>query len=310
VTQIAFDKTGTLTHGRPELVSIDVVVDEDKQSVLALAAALESGTTHPIGRGIIHAASGLELPDVLDIEVKQGQGIVGRVGTTPVQVGRSSLFSTIPVELAEVYEQGSETGRTVVMVGRDGTAVGALSLVDTVRPVSRSVIGQIRDLGLKPLLLSGDSATVASRIGTEVSIDDVRAELLPADKSWLVMEMDRESPMAMVGDGINDAPALAAARVGIAMGAGGSAAAIEAADVALMSDDLTRLPESVLLARSTRTIIQQNITFALVAKLAFLILTVGGYTSLWLAVLADVGASVLVTLNALRLMHDSSDTQR
>jgi Zn2+/Cd2+-exporting ATPase len=126
---------------------------------------------------------------------------------------------------------------------------------------------------------------------------------LPAEKARLIAEADRLIPTAMVGDGINDAPALAAARVGIAMGAGGSAAAIEAADVALMSDDLTQLPRSIKLARSTRSIIQQNIAFALALKLAFLALTATGYTSLWMAVVADVGASLLVTLNALRLMH-------
>ena len=201
--------------------------------------------------------------------------------------------------------RGNEAGQTVVLLGRDGVAQGAISVADTVRPISRSVIGQIRSLGIQPLLLSGDTAAVAARIGNEVGISDVRAGLLPADKSRQITELDRESPVAMVGDGINDAPALAAARVGIAMGAGGSAAAIEAADVALMSDDLTQIPRAITLARSTRSIILQNITFALVAKLAFLILTVGGFTSLWLAVLADVGASLLVTLNALRLMRES-----
>jgi Cd2+/Zn2+-exporting ATPase len=202
-----------------------------------------------------------------------------------------------------VISRGEVLGQTVVLVGADRVAHGALTLADTVRPVSRNVIAAIRALGIRPFLLSGDSGAVAARIGDEVGISDVRAGLLPADKSRLITESDRESPVAMVGDGINDAPALAAARVGIAMGAGGSAAAIEAADVALMGDDLTQLPRAIVLARSTRSIILQNIAFALFAKLAFLVLTVGGYTSLWLAVLADVGASLLVTLNALRLLR-------
>jgi Cd2+/Zn2+-exporting ATPase len=182
-------------------------------------------------------------------------------------------------------------------------AEGAITVADSIRPVSPSVISAIESLGVRPMLLSGDVPSVAERIGAEVGIQDVRSELLPADKARLVAEADRAEPFAMVGDGINDAPALAAARVGIAMGAGGSAAAIEAADIALMSDDLTQLPRSVELARSTRSIIQQNIAFALASKLAFLGLTGAGYTSLWMAVLADVGASLLVTLNALRLMR-------
>jgi Cd2+/Zn2+-exporting ATPase len=158
------------------------------------------------------------------------------------------------------------------------------------------------------MLLSGDVTAVANRIGAETGISDVRAELLPADKASFIAEANRTTPTAMVGDGINDAPALAAARVGIAMGAGGSAAAIEAADVALMGDDLTALPRSITLARSTRAIILQNIAFALAMKLGFLVLTVSGFTSLWLAVVADVGASLLVTLNALRLMRGQDKT--
>ena len=151
------------------------------------------------------------------------------------------------------------------------------------------------------LIVVGASGLV---IGRQAGIDDIRAGLMPADKARLISEADRQSPVAMIGDGINDAPALAAARVGIAMGAGGSAVAIEAADIALMGDDLAQLPRSIALARSTRRIIQQNIAFALASKVIFLGLTVGGYTSLWLAVVADVGASLLVTLNALRLLRE------
>jgi Zn2+/Cd2+-exporting ATPase len=310
VRQIAFDKTGTLTHGRPDVVAIDTIPGESADFLLALAAALETGTTHPIGRGIVRAGEGLTLPGVRDIEARQGIGVVGHLGGIPVQVGRADLFSEIPDALRDVIEQGDKTGQTVVLVGRSGVALGVLTVADTVRPVSRGVIGQIHDLGVRPFLLSGDSNAVASRIAAEVGISDVRAGLMPADKSRLVTESDLISPVAMVGDGINDAPALAAARVGIAMGAGGSAAAIEAADVALMSDDLTQLPRAIVLARSTRSIILQNIAFALVAKLAFLVLTVGGYTSLWLAVLADVGASLVVTLNALRLLRENEPAIR
>ena len=268
-----------------------------------MAASLEQGTTHPIGRGIVRAAVGLALPAVEDVEVRQGAGVIGSIGLDNAQVGNRSLFDLVPASLAEVIERGVEQGQTVVLVGRNGIADGAITVADSIRPVSSLVVGALESLGLRPLLLSGDIPAVANRIGADVGISDVRAGLLPADKARLIAEADRLLPTAMVGDGINDAPALAAARVGIAMGAGGSAAAIEAADVALMSDDLTQLPRSIKLARSTRSIIQQNIAFALASKVAFLALTTAGYTSLWMAVVADVGASLLVTLNALRLMR-------
>jgi Cd2+/Zn2+-exporting ATPase len=308
VKRIAFDKTGTLTHGRPEVVSVEGAGDRGRNELLALAAALEHGTTHPIGRGIVRAAAGLPLPDVADVVVRQGAGITGSLGPDTVQVGNRSLFESVPGAFLSAIERGIEQGQTVVLVGRNRVAEGAITVADSIRPVSPSVISAIKSLGLRPLLLSGDVPQVADRIGTEVGIADVRSELLPGDKARLIAEADRAEPIAMVGDGVNDAPALAAARVGIAMGAGGSAAAIEAADVALMSDDLTQLPRSIELARSTRAIIQQNIAFALASKLAFLALTAAGYTSLWMAVVADVGASLLVTLNALRLMR--GDEQR
>src|SRR6478672_3546583 len=308
VRQIAFDKTGTLTHGRPEVVAVDSVNGLNRDEVLALAAALEHGTTHPIGRGIVRAADGVPLPSVSNLQVRAGRGIVGQVGPGSVQVGSPALFDVVPGELGRRVDEGRKRGQTVVLVGRNGHAEAAITVADSIRPISPAVIASIQSLGIHPMLLSGDVATIADRIGAETGISDVRADLLPADKARLIADADRVTPTAMVGDGINDAPALAAARVGIAMGAGGSAAAIEAADVALMGDDLTALPRAIKLARSTRSIILQNIAFALATKLGFLALTVGGYTSLWLAVVADVGASLLVTLNALRLMHGQDKT--
>jgi Cd2+/Zn2+-exporting ATPase len=308
VKQIAFDKTGTLTHGRPEVVAVSSVNGLDRDEVLALAAALEHGTTHPIGRGIVRAADGLPRPAVANLQVRAGRGIVGQVGADTVEVGSTALFEDIPAELGRRIDDGRALGQSVVLVGRNGVAEAAITVADSIRPISPAVISLIESLGLHPMLLSGDVAAVANRIGAETGISDVRADLLPADKASFIAEANRTTPTAMVGDGINDAPALAAARVGIAMGAGGSAAAIEAADVALMGDDLTALPRSITLARSTRSIILQNIAFALAMKLGFLVLTVSGFTSLWLAVVADVGASLLVTLNALRLMRGQDKT--
>jgi Cd2+/Zn2+-exporting ATPase len=298
VKQIAFDKTGTLTHGRPEVVSVHAFDGYSQEDILSLAAALERGATHPIGRGIASAAANLPLPDVRGIEVRPGLGVAGWIDSAAVQIGSAGLFAEAPDATTELLP-----GQSTVYVGRDGMVVGSITLADSIRPISAGVVASLRREGVEPVLLSGDSAAVALDIGARVGIDEVHGALLPEDKARIVAGLEQRSPVAMVGDGINDGPALAAATVGIAMGAGGSAVAIEAADVALMSDDLAQLPGSIRLARATRAVVLQNIAFALASKIAFLALTVGGYTSLWLAVAADVGASLVVTLNALRLMR-------
>jgi Cd2+/Zn2+-exporting ATPase len=298
VKRIAFDKTGTLTHGRPEVEAIQASPGVSRDDVLSLAAALERGATHPIGRGILTAAEHLEIPEARDVEVRPGLGVIGTVHDVATRVGNARMFDGI-TEPAAV--DGS--GKTTVHVGRDGSVIGAITLADSVRPISAGVVSELRGLGVEPVMLSGDSADVARKIGAQVGIEQVYGGLLPDGKGTVIAELEREAPVAMVGDGINDGPALARASVGIAMGAGGSAVAIEAADIALMRDDLTQLPEAFRLARETRAVVIQNIAFALASKIAFLALTVGGYTSLWLAVAADVGASLVVTLNALRLMR-------
>jgi Cd2+/Zn2+-exporting ATPase len=298
VKRIAFDKTGTLTHGRPEVEAIQASPGVSRDDVLTLAAALERGATHPIGRGVLTAAEHLEIPEARDVEVRPGLGVIGTVHDVAMQVGNVRMFDGIPDLAAEDC-----SGKMTVHVGRDGSVIGSITLADSVRPISAGVVSELRGLGVEPVMLSGDSTDVARTIGAQVGIEQVYGGLLPDGKVTVIAELEREAPVAMVGDGINDGPALARASVGIAMGAGGSAVAIEAADIALMRDDLTQLPEAFRLARETRAVVIQNIAFALASKVAFLALTVGGYTSLWLAVAADVGASLVVTLNALRLMR-------
>jgi Cd2+/Zn2+-exporting ATPase len=302
IRTLAFDKTGTVTHGRPEVRTV-VSPEMPEQTLLGLAAALERETSHPIARGIARAAEGLETVAVRQSRIVPGQGVTALWNDKSVTVGRPSLLSEIPESLKRTMADAEESGDTVVLVGLDGRAVGAIVLADSVRPVSREVIENLRDLNVEPVLLSGDNPAVVQNLARSIGIDRAEAGLLPAEKAARVHQMSAAGPVGMVGDGINDAPALAQATVGIAMGVGGSMAAIDAADVALMGDDLTRIPVAIELARATQGVVAQNIAFALVSKLAFVALTVGGYTSLWLAVAADMGASLLVTLNAMRLMR-------
>jgi Cd2+/Zn2+-exporting ATPase len=192
-------------------------------------------------------------------------------------------------------------GKTAIVVGSARGVVGILGVADPVRPATAPALAALRSLGLGTVMLTGDNRVIAARVAAQTGVDDVRAELLPQDKATAVAALQRSFPVAMVGDGVNDAPALATAAVGIAMGVAGSDVAIETADVALMGDDLAQLPVAVRLARRTLATIRQNVAAAVLVKLAFIALTFAGVTNLWLAVLADMGMSLLVTLNSLRL---------
>ena len=307
VRMVSFDKTGTITHGRPDVTSIFAATGIESDLVLATAAALEAGTGHPIGRGIERAAVSLAVPVASEITVVPGRGVRGDIAGVSASAGSISLFHDVPDSVRDEAELIDARGETAVVVSLGDKAIGVIGVADTIRPVSASVISRLSVLGIQSQLLTGDSLTVARRIGGDAGFTDIRSGLLPADKVDAVRESQILRPTAMIGDGVNDAPALAAAQVGIAMGAGGSAVAIEAADVALMSDDLTQLPRAIQLARSTRRIVLQNIVLALASKVAFVGLTATGHTSLWLAVVADVGASLLVTFNALRLLKVDLD---
>ena len=305
VRAIAFDKTGTITHGRPAVTSVISLNGVTEDSVLSLAAAVESGAAHPVARGIIQAARerGIEPPFATDFQSIPGQGATAQIDGTEIAAGNPRSAVHLSPAVAQHIAGLEKTGETVVVVSRGRQPIGLIGLIDPPRAASAEAIQSLHQLGLRTVMVSGDNRQVAERVGHTVGITDIRAELLPAGKVAVIEELASAGGVAMVGDGINDAPALATASTGVAMGVAGSDVAIDAADVALLSDDLRQLPAAITLSRSTMRIIRQNVAASLIIKLAFIALTVAGVTNLWLAVAADVGASLLVTLNAMRLMR-------
>ncbi len=305
VRVVAFDKTGTLTTGRPAVVAVHSCEATDETDVLRVAAALETGSEHPLARAIVAAARGrgIALPAVVGFTASPGRGGGGTVEGGAASVGSVRWFTERGLWSAAGHDPYLAEGNGVVCVERGGAMIGLITLRDAVRPESAQTVSALRSLVGRVAMLTGDNAHTASLIAQAAGVADVRADLLPADKVTAVRELSAHGAVAMVGDGVNDAPALATAAVGVAMGAAGSDVAIEAADVALMGDDLGKLPYAIRLARGTVGIIRQNVVVALVSKAIFLALTFAGVTNLWLAVFADMGISLLVTANALRVLR-------
>ncbi|HEX5206263.1 MAG TPA: cation-translocating P-type ATPase [Steroidobacteraceae bacterium] len=321
IRTVAFDKTGTLTWGRPSVTAIQASDCEHEprpeavcascDDVIALAASVERSSEHPIAHAIVESARerGLQhrYPPASGVVAATGRGVIGEIAGARVAVGTAALMEDHGASASEQRFGAFDSERqTVMMVARDSRIVGAIGVQDSLRPESREVLAELRQTipGLRTAMLTGDSErtalSVAASLGT---VDEVRAGLLPADKLAAVTELQStHGPVAMVGDGINDAPALARADVGIAMGAG-TGQAMETADVVLMQDDLARLPSALRVARRNRAVVRQNIALSLGLKLAFLALTIPGLATLWLAVVADVGATLLVTLNGMRMLR-------
>jgi Cd2+/Zn2+-exporting ATPase len=310
VRVVAFDKTGTLTTGRQTVTAIIPSTGVDASTVLATAAALEARSEHPIGRAVVARAraEGVPIPPGLNYQALHGRGAEGDVGVTRVLVGSPRLFEErgIPVgDLLTASATPETQGHSVVFVAVDGRAIGALTIADRIRESAADAVAGLRRQGIAHVaLLSGDHEAVARSLAQTLALDDVRSSLLPEDKVAAVHALrERYGLLAMVGDGVNDAPALASADVGIAMGAAGTDVALETADIALMSDDLTSLPYVVALSRATMRNIRTNVSFSLAIKAVFFALAVGGHATLWMAVVADTGASLLVIANALRLLR-------
>jgi len=308
---VAFDKTGTLTHGRVAVTDVLGVEGVSSTGVLSVAAALEARSEHPIGRAIVSHArdAGLSVSPGESFRSVPGLGAEAMVAAVPALVGSHRLFEerqlctpALHARVDELHQRGSMP----VLVSHGGEPLGVIGLADELRGGGREVVAQLRAEGVtRVVMLTGDAGVNAAGIARAADVDEAHADLLPGDKvDQLARLRARYGPVAMVGDGINDAPALAAADVGIAMGAAGTDVALETADVALLSDDLARLPSVLRLGRRTLSRVRQNVAIAIGLKLAFVILATTGVATIWMAVLADTGASLIVTANGMRLLRE------
>jgi Cd2+/Zn2+-exporting ATPase len=310
LSAIAFDKTGTLTMGEPVLTDL-VVVGDSEAEVLALAAAVEAHSEHPLARAVVRAAveRGIAYEPATGARALVGRGMVAEVGGEPVYVGSERLFAELGADLAPLgaeLDRLRTEGKTLLLLGAAQRVLAILAVADQPRPETKAALRAVRNAGVAQLvMLTGDNQTTAAAIGAQLGVTEVRAELLPDQKAAAVEGlMTQYGKVAMVGDGVNDAPALATATVGIAMGGAGSDTALETADVVLMADDLQKLPYAVRLSRRTLAVIGQNVAFALAIKALAILLVFPGWLTLWMAVLADTGATVIVTLNGMRLLRD------
>jgi Cd2+/Zn2+-exporting ATPase len=306
---IAMDKTGTLTQGAPAVVDVVPMNGHDEAELLMRAGALELNSNHPLARAIAEETKrrNLEVDPADEFETIQGKGASGVINGKRFWLGSHRYLEQRGQETPEVHKQlesMQEAGRTVVVVGNDEHVCGFITLADAIREEARDAIRQLHEAGVEQLvMLTGDNEGTAKAIAKEAGIDEVHAELLPEDKVVAVERLvNQYQHVAMIGDGVNDAPALARASLGLAMGAAGSDAAIETADIALMSDDLSKLPWLIHHSRRTLRVIRQNIIFSLAIKVLFVVLTFAGFASLWAAIAADMGASLLVIANGLRLL--------
>jgi Cd2+/Zn2+-exporting ATPase len=307
---IAFDKTGTLTEGRPEVRKVLPLSGHDERELLGIAAAIESRSQHPLAQAVLRAAeaAGVQPLPADDFQALSGKGATARIDGRTVWVGSHRLLEERGQETPEMHqvlEEFAAQGFSVIVVGEDDHVCGLIAVADRLRPQTPHALAALREAGIARLvLLTGDNRATGEAIGKAAGVDEVRAELLPQDKVAAIEELTRQyEHVAMVGDGVNDAPAMARGSVGIAMGAVGTDAALETADIALMTDDLTRIPWLIVHSRRTLRIIRQNIVLSLAVKAAFVGLTLTGQAYLWTAIAADTGMSLLVIANGLRLLQ-------
>ena len=307
---IALDKTGTITEGKPRLVATELLPSKIPESqVLVWAASLAGHSDHPVSKAI---ATGLKLPEngLTDFVALAGRGIEARTDGQRLVLGNHRLIEERNLCSAEIEArlQVHETqGRTVTMLASAKQVLAIFAVADTIKESSREAVADLHRLGVVSVMLTGDNVATAASIAKEAGIDDARGNLLPEDKLAAIEDLQRRyGPTAMTGDGINDAPALARADIGVAMGAAGTDTAMEAADVVIMNDDLRRIPETIRLSRRTHAVLWQNIGLALGIKAIFLGLAVFGNATMWMAVFADMGASLLVVGNGVRILRWTS----
>ena len=308
---IAFDKTGTLTKGKPVVTDFIATSSETDINYLSIISSLESLSQHPLASAILNEADKTNV-DYKSIQIEDFQSITGK-GLTGIHqniryyIGSPKLFYASVIEETAVkvqYRQFQEQGKTAMYFGTDEQILGVIAVADEVRDSSAAVISELHKLSIEhTIMLTGDNTKTAESIGKQLGVTEIKGDLMPQEKLDSIKALRTTyNKVAMVGDGINDAPALAASTVGIAMGGAGTDTALETADVALMGDDLQKLPFIVRLSRQTLKVIKQNITFSLGIKLLALLLVIPGWLTLWIAIVADMGATLLVTLNGLRLM--------
>lgn len=308
---VAFDKTGTLTRGKPRLVEVVALGELGEQGALALAAAVESGSEHPIAAAIVAGAAerGLEVPVARDARATAGFGMDANVAGRALHVGRPSDADRLHPRTGALIDRAEADGQTVVVLRDDGRAIATLAVADQLRPDAKRTIDELRTLGVdRVLMLTGDNETVARSTAESLGLDAYRAGLLPEDKSAAVRELrEKYGVIAMVGDGVNDAPALASADLAIAMGAASTDVALETADVALMADELDRLPAAIRLSRRARSNIKGNIVMSLAVVAALVVAGLAGLMSLTTGLLLNEGSAALIILNGLRMLTPGRD---
>lgn len=311
---VAFDKTGTLTKGVPAVTDFKMLSDDNSSGLFAVIAALENKSQHPLASAIVRKAEADAVPYtdkvIEDFTSVTGKGLKGTIDGIAYYIGSPKYLGEIveggiPAVAAKEISRLQSEGKTVMVAGVESRILALIAVADEVRESSREIVSRLHELGIeKTIMLTGDNKGTAEAIGSQAGVSEIESDLLPEDKLNFIKALQKKhGKVAMVGDGINDAPALAAATVGVAMGGAGTDTALETADIALMADDLKKLPFTIKLSRKTLAIIKQNIGFSIGVKLLALLLVIPGWLTLWIAIFADMGATLIVTLNGLRLLR-------
>ncbi|MEN4016906.1 MAG: cation-translocating P-type ATPase [Methanobacterium sp.] len=305
VDLMVFDKTGTLTEGKLEVTDVITLNNYSEKEILQIAASLESGSKHPLAEAVIRCIEKSEMgfKEVEDFQSVTGKGIQGRIDNKMFYIGKKSLFKSNPEFPDEIIQNLENNGKTAVILGNDEHLIGVIGLMNKIRDLSKSVIQELKKRNIKTVMLTGDNEGAAKAVSSKIGIDAYYAMLLPEDKVKIVDKLLGEhKSVAMVGDGVNDAPALARSNVGIAMGAAGSDVVIETADIALMHDDISKVNYLIDLSKKTMNVVKQNVYASILIKTSFAVLAVFGFIPLWVGVaIGDMGLSLAVILNALRI---------